>query len=283
MDDRLEQWINAPAGTHPTLDSLMRHAATWAEPAFVALIVVWFLIGWVHGKAWDRQGAITAAAAPALALLTNQVITHLWQRNRPFVAHPQTVHVLLAHSHDPSFPSDHAAPAFAIAVALVIIHRRLGLLVLLGAIVMSYARVYCGDHYPADVLAGALIGSVIAGLLTTRLGGVMAAMEPSRIVGPSRSRKPVTPPGSWVVAVPWELMPAIPAEAPVPAVPTPMRPTATSTIVTTQVSVPSIPSTPATRETATGSCSLALAIVGGTPCPRATATAPRRARSPAAC
>jgi undecaprenyl-diphosphatase len=177
VDYRLEQWINGPAGNHPTLDGFMRHAATWAEPAFVVLIAIWFLMGWLRGKPLDRQGAITAAGAAALALLANQVITRLWQRDRPFVAHPQAVHVLLAHSSDPSFPSDHAAPAFAIAVTLLLIHRRLGLVVVLGAAVMSYARVYCGDHYPVDVLAGALIGAGAAWVLTTRLGKAMAALR----------------------------------------------------------------------------------------------------------
>ncbi len=40
MDYRLEQWINGPAGHHSALDGFMRHAATWAEPAFAALIMV---------------------------------------------------------------------------------------------------------------------------------------------------------------------------------------------------------------------------------------------------
>jgi undecaprenyl-diphosphatase len=173
MDYRLEQWINGPAGHHPTLDAVMRHAARWAEPAFVALIVLWFLVGWMRGAPQDRRGALTAGVAAALALLVNQVIIYFWQRPRPFVAHPGAVHVLLAHSSDPSFPSDHAAPGFAIAVVLLLAHRRLGLVAVTGAVVMSYARVYCGDHYPADVLAGALVGTAAAILLSRPLAGAM--------------------------------------------------------------------------------------------------------------
>jgi len=162
MDYRLERWINGPAGHTPALDALMRLAAGWAEPLFNALVVGWFLVGWWRGQARDRQGAITAGLAAVLALLVNQAITHLWTRPRPFVAHPAAVHLLLAHSTDPSFPSDHAAPAFAIAVVLFGVHRRLGLLALCLAVLMSYARVYVGDHYPADVAAGALIGTAAA-------------------------------------------------------------------------------------------------------------------------
>jgi len=177
MDYRLEQWINGPAGHHDILDAVMRRAATWPEQAFILLIVVWFLVGWVCGLPRDRQGALTAGIAAGLALLVNQVITRLWQRDRPFVAHPASVHTLLSHSPDPSFPSDHASPAFAIAVVLFLVHRRLGILALVVALVLAYARVYCGDHYPADVIVGALIGMVVAWLLTIRLADVMAALR----------------------------------------------------------------------------------------------------------
>lgn len=177
MDYRLERWINGPAGNHPAFDAFMRHAATWAEPVFVAVIVGWFLIGWLRGQPLDRRGAIAAGVAAALALLANQVIIRLWQRDRPFVAHPHAVHLLLAHSADPSFPSDHASPAFAIAAVLIVAHRRIGLLLLFGAIVMSYARVYCGDHYPADVVAGALVGTSVAVALTIWFGGAMATLQ----------------------------------------------------------------------------------------------------------
>ncbi|MGI8482943.1 MAG: phosphatase PAP2 family protein, partial [Thermomicrobiales bacterium] len=67
--------------------------------------------------------------------------------------------------------------AFAIAVVLLLLHSRLGLLALIGVLVMAYARVYCGDHYPADVIAGALVGTVAAWLLSIRLAGVMAALR----------------------------------------------------------------------------------------------------------
>ena len=109
MDYRLEQWINGPAGQHATVDWIMRHISTWSEPAFIALIVVWFLIGWLKGLPRDRQGAITAAIAAGGALLVNLIIHSIWDRPRPFIAHPNTVHVLLSHVADASFPSDHAS------------------------------------------------------------------------------------------------------------------------------------------------------------------------------
>ena len=164
MDYPLEQWINAPAGSHPLLDTVMVHAAAWGEAIFIGLIIVWFLVGWLRHRAADRQGAIAAAAGAGMALLVNVLISHLWTRPRPFVTHP-AVHVLLRHSTDASFPSDHASPAFAIAAILFAVHRKLGTLALLFAVLMCYARVYVGDHYPGDVLAGAVIGGAVAWVL----------------------------------------------------------------------------------------------------------------------
>jgi undecaprenyl-diphosphatase len=69
---------------------------------------------------------------------------------------------LLARSPDPSFPSDHATAAFALAVAVFMYHRRAGWLMLAMAAVVAVGRVAVGTHYPGDVLAGAMLGSAAA-------------------------------------------------------------------------------------------------------------------------
>ena len=100
-------------------------------------------------------------------MLTNQVVSHLWERPRPFTAHPLATHLLAPMSTDPSFPSDHAAVAFAIAFAVLAFSRRAGAAFLAGAILIAASRVVVGVHYPTDVLAGALVGWTAA-LVVTR-------------------------------------------------------------------------------------------------------------------
>ncbi|MGZ4396964.1 MAG: phosphatase PAP2 family protein [Gaiellaceae bacterium] len=77
------------------------------------------------------------------------------------------VEALMAVPSDSSFPSGHASSSFACAIALVWFVRRrrvrAGQLLLAAAIAAS--RAYVGVHYPFDVLAGALLGSLI-GCLT---------------------------------------------------------------------------------------------------------------------
>ena len=66
-----------------------------------------------------------------------------------------------------SFPSGHTTSAFAMATVLAVFcpNKYPGILFLLAAIGVGYARIYLAEHFPADVLAGALLG-VVFGTLT---------------------------------------------------------------------------------------------------------------------
>jgi undecaprenyl-diphosphatase len=62
-----------------------------------------------------------------------------------------------------SFPSDHAALFFAIAVGLFAVSRGVGIVALLYAtFFVGLPRVILGLHYPSDVVAGAVIGATAA-------------------------------------------------------------------------------------------------------------------------
>jgi membrane-associated phospholipid phosphatase len=61
-----------------------------------------------------------------------------------------------------SFPSSHAANAFAVAVLLARRWRRGAPAFVLVAALVSYSRLYLNRHWLTDVLAGALIGALLA-------------------------------------------------------------------------------------------------------------------------
>jgi undecaprenyl-diphosphatase len=101
-------------------------------------------------------------SAAGVGLLIAQAITHLWARERPYVAHPGETLLLTPPSHEPSFPSDHAVAAFAIAFVVAFIGKRMGALFLAGASFVALTRVFVGLHYPGDIAGGAVIAFLAA-------------------------------------------------------------------------------------------------------------------------
>ena len=65
-----------------------------------------------------------------------------------------------------SFPSGHAAAAFAVATPIAVYHPGLAPAVFGLASVVAASRVWLRVHHPSDVAAGALLG----------LGGAIAAL-----------------------------------------------------------------------------------------------------------
>ena len=164
MDYSLYKTINGLSGTS-VLDQLFKFLANEGPVILVVLVAVTFLVPWPAQRVERRSGAVLATAAGALSLLLNQPIAHIVDRARPYLAHPQHAHVLITRSHDPSFPSDHATGAFALAFGIWLYDRTIGTVLLVLAALISFARVYVGTHYPGDVVAGALIGIAVAGAL----------------------------------------------------------------------------------------------------------------------
>lgn len=135
----------------------------------VATVLLWFVARPFADTLWKRA-SVGALASAAVAMLANQAISHLWDRPRPFVTHAAATHLLSAPSPDPSFPSDHAAAAFAIAFAVLFCARRAGVGFLVAATLISLSRVALGLHYPSDVVAGAIVGWGAA-MLVMHAGG----------------------------------------------------------------------------------------------------------------
>lgn len=63
-----------------------------------------------------------------------------------------------------SFPSGHALFFFAAAAAIYCYDKKLGVIFFAAAALISLARIFVGVHWPADILAGALLG-IITGWL----------------------------------------------------------------------------------------------------------------------
>jgi undecaprenyl-diphosphatase len=162
--------INAGLATRDWLEDPATQVGGAAVMLYaIATIGLWFVARPYGDLKW-KLACASALASAAVAMLANQVISRVWDRPRPYEAHPASDHLLSVPSPDPSFPSDHAAAAFAIAFAVLAFSRRGGLVFLAAATLIGLSRIALGMHYPSDVVAGAFVGWAAAALVTS-LGG----------------------------------------------------------------------------------------------------------------
>ena len=149
--------------SNPLFDLLMPFA-TNPTPFLIPLILVGVGLSLWGG----RKGRLLLAMALLLLVVSNGVseLLKLWvQRPRPCQA-LEAVRVLVGCSgRSFSFPSSHAVNISAQALLFAYFYRPLVVPLLLVAALVGYSRVYVGVHYPADVLAGFLVGLSCAGLL----------------------------------------------------------------------------------------------------------------------
>ena len=156
------------ASETPALDVAMRGLSRAADRSklWLATAAALALLGGPGGRLAARKGLISLGIASGFA---NLVAKPLTSRRRP--ARKEAEELASRHVEMPrssSFPSGHAASAFAFATGVANAQPMLSAPLRALATLVGYSRVHTGVHYPADVLAGAFIG-VSAAELTGRL------------------------------------------------------------------------------------------------------------------
>ncbi|NOY57234.1 MAG: phosphatase PAP2 family protein [Actinobacteria bacterium] len=161
MDGTLFLWINRLADRTGWAHGFFTGYARYGIVLFVVLLVVAYLDARHHNDLRALAGSIWAGGAALVALGLGQVIGSAIDRARPYDA-MAGVHLLVGKTTDFSFPSDHATAVGAVAMGLLLANRRWGIVAGIAAVLMAFARVYVGAHYPGDVLAGLALGAFVA-------------------------------------------------------------------------------------------------------------------------
>lgn len=145
--------------TAPFLDAVMVFMTE--KMNFLGAIIVAAALIWILGKRQDRIGLVVLVLLVMSSDLVANAMKHYFMRLRPCHA-LEGVRLLVGCGKAFSMPSSHAVNIFAAMVFLSARYRKFAALFIVIAVTVAYSRVYVGAHYPADVIAGAVLGSVMA-------------------------------------------------------------------------------------------------------------------------
>jgi undecaprenyl-diphosphatase len=151
LDQRVERWVvHHRSEPFNSFFIALSHLGSYGFVWFVlAVLTVWLLRRPLAFPLVLLAYFVSAATSDAIKLAV--------ERHRP-IDHP-LVRAPITHS----FPSGHATTSFACAVTLAAFTPRYAAPVLYAlAAGIAYSRVYVGVHYPLDVLAGAVLGILVA-------------------------------------------------------------------------------------------------------------------------
>jgi undecaprenyl-diphosphatase len=153
---------------------LMRRINRWSPPRWIRVWMLWATRGG-DGWLWWALGVIllvfggaqrflaigSAMLAEGCGIVLFRRIKKATGRKRPCAIEPHAWAKLLPPDQF-SFPSGHTITAFSVAVSLSFYYPELAPGILFCAFSVAASRILLGMHFLSDVLAGALIGSLLA-------------------------------------------------------------------------------------------------------------------------
>ena len=162
--------LNGLAGHSTVFDAAVRmlindYAVTTA--LVLVLLALWFSGTTQEQRQRNQQAVLSAVTSVFLANLFVKALNLVLYRPRPFASHEVTL--LFYRPSDSSFPSNAASVGVSIATAVWLFNRKAGMVLYVLAVLLTLARLCGGVHYPSDILAGALIGTLSALFIVRKL------------------------------------------------------------------------------------------------------------------
>ncbi len=134
----------------PIITTLGNGGAVWLLAAIAMLI----------SKKHRRYGLALLAGLLAGVLIGNLGMKNIFARPRPCWL--ETVQLLIASPTDYSFPSGHTLASVIGAYTVTAADRKFGIIAIPLAALVAFSRLYLYVHFPSDVLASVVLGTVIA-------------------------------------------------------------------------------------------------------------------------
>ncbi|MCF7845517.1 MAG: phosphatase PAP2 family protein [Candidatus Pacebacteria bacterium] len=158
IDNSITLFLNGFTGNYFFLDSLFFFLASVTPFVFVIFLLFLFINN-------RKKNGLFVVESLFAGLFSKYAVVeplrHFFPRIRPFQV-LEEVNLILPYKESFSMPSGHASFLFAISVVVYLHNKKAGIAVLAISFLSVLSRVICGTHYFLDIIAGALIGLVVA-------------------------------------------------------------------------------------------------------------------------
>ena len=148
----------------PVADIIMKcltYSIEYGAMAILVFIVMMFV------KKMRKTGFAVMGATLSVLLFGELILKHIVCRPRPFAVN-SAIDIIIKAPSGVSFPSSPTATCFAMATAIYLFHKRLGIIAYVYASLVAFSRMYLYVHYPSDIFGGVILG-ICCGIGATAL------------------------------------------------------------------------------------------------------------------
>jgi len=134
------------------------------------------LLFWLSLYKFNRRGFFVGLGLIVTLMISDFLggqLKEFFMRPRPDIA---GINVILRSPHFGgwSFPSNHALNMFCLYRFISFYYPRMRFYLFSIALIVSFSRVYCGVHYPSDVLSGIFLGSFLGFIFSKLMNRLIA-------------------------------------------------------------------------------------------------------------
>lgn len=176
LDFALMHWVNQFVGRWPWFDLAVYHISGSEFVKGITIVTVYWYFLFEHSKDKTEAKDVEARATLLTVLILvvpAMVVARALARLLPYRERPffdPALHFQWPYNVDAdqfirwsSFPSDHAALFSALAMGIFFRSRRAGAAVFAYVVLVTFfPRIYMGYHWPSDILAGLVLGILVA-------------------------------------------------------------------------------------------------------------------------
>lgn len=140
--------------------STWKNISSSAEPICIAAPISMFAVSLINHDQNLKKNSFKLAESLVINAAITEVLKVTINRDRPFVTYPLDVFPNKIDEYGKSMPSGHTAFAFTTATSIYLAYPKwyVALPAFTWATAVGYSRMYLGQHYPSDVLVGAIVG-----------------------------------------------------------------------------------------------------------------------------